>query len=114
MCCKGIPQVRGPQSLNNLSRDGYSVDFLWNYGALPLLGFVDDFDRPDLGIIHFRGESEQQFALAVGMKTVEFTDHRPKRPRGYLKNVEVLKQQDPVAGNIEDSTTRAAAGRVRN
>ena len=79
---------------------------------LPLLRFVNDFYRPDLGVIHLGREREQQFALAVGMQAVEFADHRPERPGRCLKNIEVLKQQDAIAGNIEDSTPRTPAACV--
>ena len=76
---------------------------------LALLRFVNDFYRPDLGVIHLRREREQQFTLAVGMQAVEFADYRPERTRRRLKNIEVLKQQDAIAGDIEDSTPRTPA-----
>jgi len=78
-------------------------------GTCPLLRFVKDFYRPDLGVIHPRRESEQQFALAVGMETVELSDYRLECPIGSLKHIEVLKQQDAIARNIEDSTAGANA-----
>ena len=72
--------------------------------VLPLLRFVNDFYRPDLGVIYLRRKGEQEFALAVGMETVEFADYRPECARRCLKDIEVLKQQDAIAGNVEDST----------
>src|ERR1035438_4264078 len=47
---------------------------------LPLLRLVDDFYSPDLGVVRLRREREQQFALAVGMETVELPDYRAERP----------------------------------
>ena len=79
-----------------------------------LLRFVDDFYRPDFGVIHLRREGEQQFALAVRMQAVKFADYRPERPSRRLKNIEVLKQQDAIAGDIEDSTPRSPAARGWN
>ena len=76
---------------------------------LALPRFVNDFYRPDLGVIHLRREREQQFALPVGMEAVELADHRPERPWRCLKNIEVLKQKDAIAGNIEDSAPRPLA-----
>ena len=48
------------------------------------------------------------------MQAVKFADYRPERPRRCLKNIEVLKQQDAIAGNIEDSAPRTPAVRGWN
>src|ERR1035441_2404819 len=80
----------------------------------PLFRFVDDFYGPHLGVIHFRRERKQQFALAVRMQPVEFADYRPERPGGCLKDIEILKQHDAIAGDIENSTAHTPAARVSN
>src|SRR6516164_9836697 len=84
------------------------------WSVLALLRFVNDFYRPDLGVIDLRRKREQQFALAIGVQAVEFAAHGLKRPRRCLKNVEVLKQQDAIARDIEDSAPRAPAVRGWN
>jgi hypothetical protein len=71
--------------------------------------FVDDFYRPDFGVIYPRRERKQQLALAVGMETVEFADYRTERPRGCLEDIEVREQHDAIAGDIEDSAADALA-----
>src|SRR5690348_4582214 len=83
-------------------------------GRYSLFRFVDYFYRPDLGVIRAGREREQQFALAVGMQSVEFADQGPERSGRGLKNIEVLKQQDAITANIEDSTPWTLAARGRN
>ena len=48
------------------------------------------------------------------MQAVKFAHYRQERPGGGLKNVEILKQQDPIAGDIEDPAAQSPAARGCN
>ena len=52
--------------------------------------------------------------MAVGMQTVKLADYGPERSGRCLENIEVLKQQDAIAANVEDSTSRPPAVRGWN
>src|ERR1019366_1411641 len=93
---------------------GIDNDPAWGCKALPLFRFVDDFYGPHLGVIHFRRERKQQLALAVGTQPVEFADYRPERPSGCLKDIEIRKQHDAIAGDIEDSAAHSPAAGAGN
>ena len=45
---------------------------------------------------------------------MEFADYRPERPRGCLKDIEIRKQHDAIAGDIEDSAAHSPAARACN
>ena len=47
--------------------------------------------------------------MAVGVQAMKFADHRAECAAGSLNDIEVLKQHDAIAGDIEDSAAHTLA-----